>query len=318
MIIQLGAKTDELISFTEVNNMQLIRALLLLLMTNYNVSHAALFDDNEAREQIIVLRKQISEMETRIAKMEQAMNSQALLELYTQVETLGLELGRLNGQIEILNNDNGLLQNRQKDFYIDLDHRLRQIEQPDKRTPSSKINPKISPQSIAPFSSEEQVINPSAIVMPESISDEKIITTIRPSSGSLSANELLPSSLVEDMAYKEALNLFKNGDYISAISKFEKFLENYPQSNLAPGAAYWIGNGRYALRDYNAAIDAQTRLINIYPDSLKAPDAFLNIATSQHELGDIKASKDTLQDLVKKYPYSEAATKAKQRLASYK
>ena len=133
----------------------LIRAFFLLLLMSCNISYAALFGDDEAREQIQVLRKQVSEMEARIAKMEQALNSQALLELYAQVETLGLELGKLNGQVEMLSNDNTLLQKRQRDFYIDLDNRLREIEQPNKRAPSSSTPPKSSPHSMATPPSKE-------------------------------------------------------------------------------------------------------------------------------------------------------------------
>ena len=76
---------------------------------------------------------------------------------------------------------------------------------------------------------------------------------MRPDSGSLLSNELAPPTSVENNAYKEAFELFKDGDYANAIGQFESFLENYPQSNLAPGAAYWIGNARYALRDYQSA-----------------------------------------------------------------
>ena len=297
----------------------LIRAFFLLLLMSCNVSYAALFGDDEAREQIQALRKQVSEMEARIAKMEQALNSQALLELYAQVETLGLELGKLNGQIEMLSNDNSLLQKRQRDFYIDLDNRLREVEQPNKRAPSSQTSPKSSPQSMAmPPSAESAAAPPAAVIMPEAAATEETVAAVQPDSGSLSASELVPPSPAESSAYKEAFDLFKNGDYASAIGQFEDFLDNYPQSNLAPGAAYWIGNARYALRDYQLAIDAQRRLINKYPDSLKAPDAFLNIATSQYEMGDNKASKHTLEDLVAKYPNSEAAKKAKQRLANFK
>ena len=297
-----------------------IRAFLLLLLMSCNASYAALFGDDEAREQISVLRKQVSEMEARIAKMEQALNSQALLELYAKVETLGLELNKLNGQIEMLSNDNTLLQNRQRDFYIDLDNRLREIEQPNnKRAPPSHTSPKSSPQSmVTPPADESAAAPPAAAIMPEAAAPEETIAAVQPDSGSLSASELVPPSPAENNAYKEAFNLFKNGDYASAIGQFEDFLDNYPQSSLAPGAAYWIGNARYALRDYQLAIDAQRRLINKYPDSLKAPDAFLNIATSQYEMGDSKASKHTLEDLVAKYPSSEAAKKAKQRLANFK
>ncbi len=297
----------------------LTRAFFLLLLMSCNVSYAALFGDDEAREQIQALRKQVSEMEARIAKMEQALNSQALLELYAQVETLGLELGKLNGQIEMLSNDNSLLQKRQRDFYIDLDNRLREVEQPHKRGPSSHTSPKSSPQSmVTPPSDESAAAPPAAAIMPEAAATEETVAAVQPDSGSLSANELVPPSPVENNAYKEAFNLFKNGDYASAIAKFENFLDNYPQSNLAPGAAYWIGNARYALRDYQLAIDAQKRLISKYPDSLKAPDAFLNMASSQYEMGDSKASRHTLDELVAKYPHSDAAKKAKQRLANFK
>ncbi|MBP6057288.1 MAG: tol-pal system protein YbgF [Nitrosomonas sp.] len=295
----------------------LIRAFFLLLLMSCNISYAALFGDDEARQQIQVLRKQVSEMEARIAKMEQALNSQALLELYAQVETLGLELGKLNGQIEMLSNDNTLLQKRQRDFYIDLDNRLREIEQStNKRAPSS-TPPKSSPHSMAaPPSTELAAAPPAAVTTPET--EETVVAAVQSDAGSVLASTLVPPGPEENSVYKEAFSFFKNGDYVSAIGRFESFLENYPQSNLAPGAAYWIGNARYALRDYQMAIDAQRKLINKYPDSLKTSDALLNIASSQYEMGDSKASKHTLEDLVAKYPLSEAAKKAKQRLANVK
>lgn len=298
----------------------LLRVFFLLVLMSCNVSYAGLFGDDKAREQINALRNQINEMESRIAKMEQALNSQALLELYAQVETLGLELGRLNGQIEMLSNDNSLLQKRQRDFYIDLDNRLRQIEQPDKLAPSSQTEPKNSPHSMAPSPpppKEPAAVPPSAAIAPEeSTSTAEIVSSVQPDAGPVSANELTPAGPVENSAYKEAYDLFKNGEYAGAIALFESFLENYPQSNLAPGAAYWIGNARYALRDYQLAIDAQRRLIGKYPDSSKVPDAFLNIASSQYEMGDSKVSRHTLENLLAKYPHSEAAKKAKQRLAN--
>ena len=148
----------------------LIRVFLLLLLLSCNVSYASLFGDNEAREQINALRKQVGEMEARIAKMEQALNSQALLELYAQVETLGLELGKLNGQIEMLSNDNALLQKRQRDFYIDLDNRLRQIEQPGKQSSSVPAEPASFSDSTSV--KEQAAAPPAGGVVPETSSSD--------------------------------------------------------------------------------------------------------------------------------------------------
>lgn len=150
----------------------LLRAFCLVLLMSSNVSYAALFGDEEAREQIKALRKQVSEMEARIAKMEEALNNQALLELYTKVETLGLDLGKLNGQIEMLGNENTLLQKRQKDFYIDLDNRLRLLEQPDKQVPSS-IESKKSSSGLATPQSKQTAIAPSANTASEPVSTGK-------------------------------------------------------------------------------------------------------------------------------------------------
>lgn len=300
----------------------LIRAFLLLVLLSSNVSHATLFGDDEAREQVNALRKQVKEMEARIAKMEQALNSQALLELYSKVETLEQELGKLNGQIEMLSNDNALLQKRQRDFYIDLDNRLRAIEQPDKRAPSSHPAPKSVPHSMAePQPEEQHAAAPSAdaeTAIQEPSSSAGTDSAVSANSVSAAANEPAPDGATENSAYKAAYDLFKNGEYANAIAQFESFLENYPQSNLAPGAAYWIGNARYAMRDYQLAIAAQKRLIGKYPNSNKVPDAYLNIATSQLEMGDSKASKHTLESILAKYPQSDAAKKAKQRLANIK
>lgn len=298
----------------------LIRAFFLLLLLSCNVSYASFFGDSEAREQIDVLRKQVKEMEARITKMDQALNSEALLQLYTQVETLGLELGKLNGQIEMLSNDNALLQKRQRDFYIDLDNRLRQIEQPGSPMPLPHSPPQSSPRSMTAPSPDEHATAPpiNNDITHESSSIESVDSSRAMDSGPLSANELAPPGPMENAAYKEAYDSFKNGEYANTIAQFESFLENYPQSSLAPGAAYWIGNARYALRDYQLAIDAQKRLISKYPDSNKVPDALLNIATSQFEMGDRNAGRKTLEDLLLSHPHSEAAGKAKQRLANTK
>ena len=303
----------------------LMRALFLLFLLGCNVSfsHAALFGDDEAREQINALRKQVSELEARIVRMEQALNNQALLELYDRVETHGQELGKLNGQIELLGNDNSLMQKRQRDFYIDLDNRLRSLEHSDhKKSPSSHSSPKTSPQSMnIPAVVPEPAAVPAATaqaVEPAMAADETGALATSDGQSSMTANELIPAGSVENSAYKEAYDLFKSGPYANAITQFESFLDNYPQSSLAPAAAYWVGNSRYAMRDFQQAIDAQKRLINKYPGSSKIPDAFLNIASSQLEMGDSKGSKHTLENIVNKYPNSEAAKKAKSRLANIK
>ncbi|HMZ28546.1 MAG TPA: YbgF trimerization domain-containing protein, partial [Thauera aminoaromatica] len=84
-------------------------------------AHAQLFGgDTEARNQIFQLRQDVQgQIET---------TSRGQLELAMQNEQMRAELARLRGQIELLTNEVETLKQRQKDFYVDLDARLRRYE----------------------------------------------------------------------------------------------------------------------------------------------------------------------------------------------
>lgn len=324
-----------------------VRVLLLLLL-GCNVAYAGLFDDEEARKQIASqqtligdLRNQGQALEARIAKLEETLKNQALVDLYTQVETLKLDLNKLRGQIEVLTNENELAQKRQKDFYIDLDSRLRWVEQPGiSVAPPAPIAPiapaptvRLAPATVAP---------PSAIPPAPSIPAAASVTSGTSSTAGTSitipatlpgikaaAAPALPASPTPPMvsatpteaegrAYEAAYNLFKIGNYQGAIAGFQNFRKSHPASSLTPSAVYWIGNAHYALRDFKSAISVQQNLVSTYPDSAKVPDALLNIASSQQEMNDNAAARKTLEALIAKYPISDAAEKAKRRLANIK
>lgn len=281
----------------------LLRAFFwLLLLIGCSSSYAGLFDDEEARKQIAAqqvsirdLRNQGQTLEARIAKMEEVLDNQPLLELHNQIESLRLDLNKLQGQIEVLVNENELTQKRQKDFYIDLDSRLRRIEQPDESTSSASSTATMS--DAAPEPNDKAPVAAAAAVSPVA-------------SG-------VPAETAESRDYEAAYSLFKTAKYKEAISQFRKFLKSYPSSSFAPSAHYWVGNSYYAIRDFKDAISTQEKLINTFPESGKAPDAMLNIASSQQEMNQKAAAKKTLESLIARYPGSEAAEKAKRRLASF-
>ncbi|HEX8873935.1 MAG TPA: tol-pal system protein YbgF [Nitrosospira sp.] len=283
-----------------------LRAFWLLLLIGCNSSSAGLFDDEEARRQIATqqttignLRTQSQALDARVVKLEELLSNQPLLELSNQIEALRLDLNKLQGQIEVLANENESTLKRQKDFYIDLDTRLRRLEQPAGSTASEAVS--LAPGPGGPGTSAEAHTE-AAAAMPPAVAD----------TGAAAGES------GESRAYESAYNLFKTARYQDAISQFNKFLKSYPGSSLAPSAQYWIGNSHYALRDFKSAISAQEKLISAFPDSTKAPDAMLNIASSQQELNKKPAAKKTLENIIRKYPGSDAADKARRRLASLK
>jgi tol-pal system protein YbgF len=266
-----------------------LRSLLLLsALISCNTSYAALFDDEDERKKYRAGQQEQSRLqEARIVKLEEVTH-QAIIGLHNQIEELRREFSKLNGQIEVLANDIQLSQNRQKDFYIDLDSRLRRIEQP-----------------VVGSDTDSSVVE-GAPVAPVAVAAAP--PPVPPVASNMVATD------AENSAYQEAFNMFKIGRFKGAISKFKSFIENYPTSKLLPSSHYWIGNSYYAMRDFKRAIYVQQELVKDFPDSAKVPDAMLNIASSQKEINFTTASQKTLKDLIAKYPISEAAIKAKLRL----
>lgn len=109
--------------------MKRIAALLVLVFAAQ--SQAALFDDNVARQQIVDLR---SEMQGNLQKQDERLqqleaSNRRIVDLLNQIDGLKQEIASLRGKIEVLqfNQDEAL--KRQKDLYMDLDTRLRTVEQ---------------------------------------------------------------------------------------------------------------------------------------------------------------------------------------------
>ena len=262
----------------------MLARLALLLVAGVLALPAAaqgLFDDNEARRRIEILRSQLNDhqrnVEERLTKLEGAVSSAsdrgAILELASQLESVRDEMARMRGQMEVLAHQSQLAEQRQKDLYLDIDTRLRKLEQ----------------------AREQQAAAPAA------------------PAGPAPEPEVSPA---ETRAYQAALDQFKLGNYPLAVAAMQGFLVTYPNSALAPNAQYWIGMAHSGQRDYKSAIAAQRKLLSAWPESPKAPDALLSIASAQETMGDRRAAQQTLEEVIQRYPESSAATSAKQRLAA--
>ncbi|NNM81927.1 MAG: tol-pal system protein YbgF [Burkholderiales bacterium] len=260
--------------------------LFLFLLTAAQ-AHAGLFSDDVARQkiddqeqEIQQLKAKLEDIDTRLKRIESAQ-----IEMASKFQDQGSESAAMRGKMEEMQHSIDDTQKRQKDFYLDLDTRLRKLEP----QPSGAATPMNSP---APT-----VVSPVATTAPAAEA---------------------PAPSAEQGDYDASFGKFKIGDYNGAISGFSDYLKKYPNGSLSASAQYWIGNAYFAMRDFEKAIAAQRRVISKFPDSTKAPDALINIASSEQELGRMKAAKSTLKSVIEKYPSSEAAAKAKRRLEELK
>ena len=77
--------------------------------------------------------------------------------------------------------------------------------------------------------------------------------------------------------YVKAFGLYSANNFPEAITAFETFLKNNPQSEYAANALYWIGECHYSLSDLPKAKDIFFKVAGNYPNSPKAPDALLKL-----------------------------------------
>ncbi len=111
-------------------------ALAALFLSAPMLAQSAIFEDTDARREILKLRRQIDDLSIRIdtkveplsRRIEDKADTKGLIDLTTEIEKLRAEIANLRGQIEVLGNDVANAQRRQKDFYNDLDQRLRNLE----------------------------------------------------------------------------------------------------------------------------------------------------------------------------------------------
>lgn len=240
-------------------------------------AHAGLFDDEEARLRINEMR---NEFNGRVSKLEAGARAQ--LELADQIEQLKTEIARLRGENEVLSNDLANAIKRQKDFYVDLDNRLRKLEP---HADAAAAAPQ--PATAAPAAA------PAAAVAPP-------VTAADPAA--------------ESRDYEAALTQLRGGKYKEAATGFIGFIRRHPGSSFQPSAHFWAASSLYQLKDNTGAAEYYAKVANQWPDDNRAPDALLGLASAQQAQGDAKAATRSLERLVAKYPSSSAAQIARQRL----
>ena len=129
------------------------------------------------------------------------------------------------------------------------------------------------------------------------------------------AKEVAPTP---DALYMKGLDAFKAGNMPAAREVFTKFLEQYPQHDLAANAHYWIGETHYSEKSYEPAILAFQEVIKNFPTKDKVPAAMLKQAMAFNAINDTKSARYVLKKLGETFPKSDEATKAKELLKEIK
>ncbi len=213
---------------------------------------AGLFDDDEARRHILDLRAKVNEVEQEKA------DKASLLAVADQNEALREEIARLRGEIEVLTNQVATLESRQKDFYLDLDARLKKQE-PQQMTVNGK--------EVTVEADEGKIFSKA----------EAFFTSANYKNAIVAYTDFLKrfpkSHLIAKAQHQLGNAYYLQGDYKNALKNQLAVVQRYPKNVVTPDAMLNMASCQIGLKDFVSAKKTLSELIKKYPNSNAAKSA---------------------------------------------
>ena len=281
----------------------------LLLLSN---SVYALFEDEGARKKLNDLQDQLNALQTSIEfeikekftnfEKSNKVDPKLINNFSDRINSLFDDLAKLRGEVEVLTYSVQTSEERQKVLYKELNERLQKIEESALKIKNNVISAEPSPKK-EPLTQNNLII------------EDEELPEIAPEQIPEAAD--LPPLVDKNLEYQEfenAKKLITATKYKEAFDALDKFVVNYPSSELLPEAKYNLGYTQFALRNYKAAINTFNKIVLEYPDNPIAPNSLYQVTNSQIQLTRITKAKQTLRTLIKKYPNADIIPSAKKRL----
>lgn len=249
--------------------------LLFCLCLASSHASAGLFADEDAR-------KQVQQLEGRIVKLEQALAAsdadkeqavRSMLGMQMQLDAVNTELRKVRGQNEEFAHDLQDTEKRQKDFYIDLDTRLRHIEagaSTAAQTTDTAGGTKAAPANAG---GEEQAFESSyAFYKAENYSN-----------ATAAFSDFLkkyPESVHEaNVRYWMGNSYFLLKDYKNCVSSYEALVTKFPDHPRVAEVMLNMADCQLELKNKAAAKKTLKQLISQFPGSDASGKAKKRLAT---------------------------------------
>lgn len=234
-------------------------ALLVALAWPAQPVLAGMFDDNEARQRIEKLRTDVDALTERVER-----GSKNQIDFANQMEALKSDLARIRGQLEVLLNDIETTQKRQRDFYVDLDTRLRKLE-----TAAAAPPPEAKPAEPArPDPAQEGRDYEAALGTFKAGKYKDAGAAFTAFIKAWPSSSLLPNA-----HYWAASSHYQLKDYKTAAEMFAKVAATWPNDPKAADALLAQGNALNEAGDHKGARKVLETLVAQYPASSAAQTA---------------------------------------------
>lgn len=222
-------------------------------------AQAGILSDDEARKAILDLRAKVDTLSRELnSRIDTKADKSAALEMVNRNEEMMAEIAKLRGQLEVLGNEISTTQKRQKDFYTDLDARMRKLE----------------PRQVT-IDGQEAAVAPD-----EQATYDAAMATFKAGDYKMAATQLTEfvrrypaSGYAAGAQYWLGSAYYAQRDCKKAIAAHQVVASAYASSAKAPDAMLNIGTCHAELKDKKNATKAFKDLIAKYPDSAAAQAA---------------------------------------------
>ncbi len=236
-------------------------------------------------------------LEERIIRLERQADNPVLLEMLGRLDALQREVQELRGTVEMQDHKLLGIEQRQRDLYVDIDRRMRQLE---------------SGAAAAQQQRQEQAAMPATPGAAPTVAMPSATTPAAGAAGAGVRGRDEPDT--ERLAYQRAFDDLQAGRYEASVAAFRNFLARYPDGQYSANAQYWLGEAKYVNRQFSDAIAEFNKVLELYPGSGKSADALLKLGFSHYELQDWNKASDALNRVISEHPSSTARQLAENRL----
>jgi tol-pal system protein YbgF len=219
---------------------------------------AGMFDDDEARQRIEKLRVDLDAVTERVDRA-----SKNQIDFANQSEALKTDLAKIRGQMEVLLNEIEATQKRQRDFYVDLDTRLRKLETAAAPAAEAKAAEPAKPDPAQEGRDYEAALGAfKAGKYKEADAAFMAFIKTYPS-----------SSLLPNAHYWAASSHYQLKDFNKAAEMFAKVAATWPNDAKAPDSLLAQGNALSETGDSKGAKKVLEILVAQYPATTAAQTA---------------------------------------------
>ena len=114
--------------------------------------------------------------------------------------------------------------------------------------------------------------------------------------------------------YTDGRDQLTRGGSATARIYFQELLTNYPTSDYAPDAQFWIAESFAKEKNLPAADAAYAAVVSAHPTSAKAPTALYKRAQLVLQQGNTQQARQLLEQVIARYPRSDEAELAAEQL----